>query len=200
MDIASLFATTSAAAPSLLDLFSASPVTTNSAPAASTAASTATNGSRATPLLSAVTQALTQVGVPATAAHASGSGTGGQALQSFFQQLLAALHTQGARAGTGAPAGGATDAPPGTRTLAAAHGHQRHGGGGISQAVQSLAQQLAANPAGTSGALGALRQSFGALVTSLGSSSSARPTLGGFLNALAGDLPSGTGALLHARA
>ncbi len=191
MSIASLLATTAAAPHSLLDLFSAPPAAVNSA---RTATLGAANGSRpssgANPLLSAVTHALSQVGVPAgaasTAANASGSANAGQALQSFFQQLLAALHAQGA---------GATGAP----IDAGAHGHYPHGGG-ISQAVQNLLRQLNTDPTRTSGPLGSLQQSFTGLVSSLRGASSAQPSLGGFLNAFAGHLPSGTGALLHARA
>lgn len=158
--------------------------------------------------VSAINQALSQIGVSGSAPSAA-TGTASaaqdplQALSNFVHNLFAALQAQGA-AQPGAAQGGDSDGDNDGSGASAAAGVARHqGGGNIASRLQSLIQQLSASSSSTSGSstsgttpttdtsssvLAALQQSFQNLLSSQGASGS-QATLGSFLQTLAQDLP-----------
>lgn len=162
---------------------------------------------------SAVSQALTQLGISPTAASGPSDTPAStpaqdpqQALASFVQSLFAALHAQGGRQGptpSDTPAGnddGSANAAP----VAAGQGRHQHGESGLSKlegALQNLIQQLstsAQSPSdpGKSGSsssnvsLGNLEQSFDNLLSADGISGSSTTgvTLSSFLQSLSQNL------------
>jgi hypothetical protein len=187
--------------------------------------STATN-----PMLSAVVQALSQVGISvpssataaatgataatqgATAASSTAS-SASQALQSFLNNLYASLNAQSAaNTGQSDASGNSTSSTTSTRG-----GHHHHGHGHMGSSLQNLIDELNGSTASGTGAtstaasgtgatstsgLASLQQSFTTLAQSSGSAGASQPTLSAFLNALKSDLPSRNsgGALVSALA
>jgi hypothetical protein len=157
----------------------------------STVGSAAAGGGR---FSTAISQALTSIGITPADASGSAAATGAeaqspaQASQAFTQALFGALQGDGAATNGDAvkPAGG---------------GHHHHGGGKgkVESGLQNLIQQIgsagsasnasgsAATPASDGGTLATLQTAFDNLVTSNGGSSGSA-SLSGFLQNLAQNL------------
>jgi hypothetical protein len=165
-------------------------------------------------LLSAISNALSQIGVTdQSSATGSTDSTGSddsststtqdpaQALASFMQNLMAALHAQGA---SSPQQSGDADGDGGNATQAASGvrgGHHHHGGAGKMEAdLSSLIQNLSSSTSSAtsdssstdqtsttsstvSSADSTLQQSFSSLMQALGNTNS-NATLTGFLQAL----------------
>jgi hypothetical protein len=188
------------------------------------------NSSATNPMLSAVVQALSQVGisVPSSATAATGATTAtqgstaaasstassaSQALQNFLNNLYASLNAQSA----GSPSQSDATANGSSSTPSTRGGHHHHGHGHMGSALQNLIDQLNGSTASgtvasgstatgtgatSASGLASLQQSFTTLAQASGSSGSSQPQLGAFLNALKTDLPgrSSAGALVSALA
>jgi hypothetical protein len=170
-----------------------------------TAAATQSTGGFA----DAISLALSQVGIDSTANTsnpASSSSTASnassatvssgapddatQALSSFMQSLLAALHAQGSQ--STAPAGsdqdGDNDQLAGGSALNGKGAHQHNLQADLQSLIQNLSASSASSVSSTDSQTGTLQQSFQNLLSSLGSTGSSA-TLPGFLKALAGNVP-----------
>ena len=134
---------------------------------------------------SAISQALTQIGVtPADASSASGASTTAtqdptQAAQAFASALFGALHAQDSGA-----TGGSSDGVP-----KAGGGHHHGGGGKIEGGLQKLIQTLSAGATSGSGSAAAspLQTAFDNLVSANGGTPG-NASLTSFLQNLAQDL------------
>ena len=133
-------------------------------------------------------QALSQLGgsgSSSSSANAQTAQTAQTAIQSFLQQLLAALH----QAGTGHASQQADgDGDGGVEaSSAAAHARHHHGVSGYNATLQadlqSLMQQVSSSSASNSG----LQQSFQGMLSAMGASNSSN-TLGGFLQSIASNM------------
>ena len=162
-------------------------------------------------LLDAITAALSQIGVGSgstSSTSASSTGTDSsststqdpaQALASFMQELMAALHSQGGSQSAGSQGGTDSDGDNDGSGTSGVSGSGRHRPN-IQADLQSLIQQLSSSSADSSSAssstadtssadttLSSLEQSFQSLISSLGGSGSTT-SLTDFLQAFANNM------------
>lgn len=149
-------------------------------------------------IASAISQALSQLGISGASAQSGAAPTGAtsaqdpqQAIRAFMHDLFAALRSQGS--GATAPATNGSDGDNSGATGVANATSHKYGANGIESKLQNLISQLSSASSSTSGssssnsALAPLQQDFQNMLSALGATGS-QATLGSFLQSFSQNL------------